>query len=264
MPWCERPDVRVHYEVSGDGPPLLLLNGLVASGFLWPRPWLDRFGEAYTVIRVSNRGTGHTPLTDGITIDALAADALAVLDECGAGRAHVLGFSMGGMIAQAVTLAQPERVAGLALCSTTTGGEADAHPEFLGALAATQGDAVSAFSSFIHLLTGPGFWDDNPEMVADLAAGWQQAPTPPETSFAQLVAVAAFDTRELAATIGSPVLILHGIEDRLIMPVGGERLAATIPGSRLEIFEGVGHMLPFEATERAGDLIEAFLAPIRV
>lgn len=264
MPLCELPDGAppVHYEIGGDGPPLLMLNGLVASGFLWPKAWLARFEARYTVIRVSNPGTGHTPLGGSLTMALMAQGALAVLDACGGRRAHVLGYSMGGMVAQTIALEAPERVASLVLCSTTTGGVNDTHPEFLAALTGSQGDAERAAGSFLHLLTNPTFWDESPEMVAELAMAWQEAPTPAPTALAQIGAAAMFNALDRIGGFPGPVLILHGTEDRLIVPDGGRRLASMLPQAQLEIFEGIGHLLPFEATERAGDLIDEFLAAI--
>lgn len=264
MPFCEGTDTRVHYETGGDGPVLLMLNGLVASAFLWPRAWLDRFERAYTVVRVSNRGTGHTAAGDRVTIEAMAADALAVLDLVGADRAHVLGYSMGGMVAQSLTLSHPERVAALVLCSTTTGGAADAHPEFLGALAGAGGSAERAAGSFFHLLAGPGFLETNPQVVDELATGWLEAPTRAETTPAQLAAAATFDVRERLSELDKATLVLHGTEDRLIVPAAGERLASLIAGARLEIFHGAGHLLPFEVPERSGVLIQEFLTGVPV
>ncbi|MBI2169598.1 MAG: alpha/beta hydrolase [Actinobacteria bacterium] len=260
MPFCEGVGGQIHYEVGGSGPPMLLLNGLVASAYLWPRSWLERFEATRTVVRVSNRGTGHTPLGEKLTVDAMAEDALAVLDALHLGPTPVLGFSMGGMVAQSLTLARPERVTALVLASTTTGGENDVHPEFLAAIGNSGGDTASAASSFFHLLTAPGFFERSPETLSDLGRGWQAAPTPPDTAIAQLVAAAGFDSRQRLTQIDVPVLVLHGLEDRLLVPAGGERLASGIGGARLELYPDVGHMLPFEVPQESGEVIEGFLS----
>lgn len=260
MPLCPVSDTEVHYEVGGHGPAVLLLNGLVASAFLWPRRWRERLERSHRVIRVSNRGTGHTVADGEMLIPELALDAVAVLDASGVDRAHVVGFSMGGMVAQAIALDHPERVGALTLCSTTTGGVADVHPEFVEAIGGSGGDTVRAAGAFFHLLTGAGFFDEHPEALGDLAEGWQQAPTPPATAGLQLMAAAQFDSRSRLGEIASPTLVLHGTVDRLLVPAGGERLAAGIPGARLQLFEGVGHMLPYEATDESLDLVEGLFA----
>jgi len=260
MPSCAVDDIEVHYEEGGEGPPLLLLNGLVASAFLWPSAWLDRLERDHRVVRVSNRGTGHTPPGDEVTVPGMAADAAAVLDHLGIDRAGILGFSMGGMVAQALALGAPERVGALVLVSTTTGGAVDVHPEFVAAISGSGGDTVSAAGAFFHLLTGPGFFEENPASLGELAEGWQQAPTPPDTAVLQLTAAGMFDSRDRLHEISAPTMVLHGIEDRLLMPAGGERLAAGITGATLHTFEGVGHMLPFETASHTAEMVAAFLA----
>lgn len=260
MPICATGDVEVHYEVGGAGPPLLLLNGLVASAFLWPPAWLARMERHHRVVRVSNAGTGLTPAAEGLTIERMALDALVVLDELAIERAHVLGFSMGGMVAQALALDHRARVERLVLVSTSTGGAGDVHPEFAAAVGGSGGDTASAAGSFFHLLVGPGFFEDNPASLADLAEGWQQAPTPPPTALEQMGAVAMFDSAERLAEIAAPTLVLHGSDDRLLIPGGGKRLAAGIPGAGWHEYEGVGHLLAYEVGDESAEVIVGFLA----
>lgn len=258
MPFCERGDTRIHYEVGGDGPPLVLVNGLVASALLWPTPWVQRLEADHRVIRVSNRGTGHTGPGDGIAIESMAADVVAVLDSEGVDRADVVGFSMGGMVAQWLALEWPARVRRLVLSSTTTGGANDVHPDFVAAIGKMADAPGEAAGALFPLIVAPGFWDDHPEVLADLAAGWQAAPTPPETGPAQLMAAAQFDSRERLPEIATPTLVLHGLEDRLLVVDGGRRVVAGIPDARLETFTGVGHMLAYEVPASA-ELVTEFV-----
>lgn len=258
MPFCAGSETPVHYETDGAGPPVVLINGLVASAFLWPAPWIERLAGSRRVIRVSNRGTGHTEPGDGIAIETMAADVVAVLDAEAVDEVDVLGFSMGGMVAQALALGWSSRVRRLVLSSTTTGGANDVHPDFVEAIGKIASSPGEAAASLFPLIVAPGFWDDHPEVLADLGAGWQAAPTPPETGTAQLMAAARFDSRDRLGDVTAPTLVLHGLEDRLLVPAGGERVAAGIRGARLETFEAVGHMVAYEAPESV-DLVTEFL-----
>src|ERR1700756_4005053 len=109
----------VHWHRSGDGPPLLLLNGWTASGLAWPEAWLHRLEESYDVIRIDNRGTGWSRSAPSpFTIADLAEDSRGVLKACGVDRATVLGVSMGGMIARELAIRHSEIVARLVLVAT--------------------------------------------------------------------------------------------------------------------------------------------------
>src|SRR5438874_12252044 len=111
--------VNIHYQDSGSGPPLLILNGWTASGLIWPDEWLNALEPQYRLLRVCNRGTGWSDhVTDPFTLSDMVADAVAVLDAEGIDRAHVFGLSMGGMIAQHLALEHPARVEHLVLAAT--------------------------------------------------------------------------------------------------------------------------------------------------
>lgn len=263
MPFSDSASARVHYEVGGEGPALLLINGLVASAYLWPRQWLADLEMSFRVVRTSNRGTGHTRHEGDLTVPVMAGDALSVLDDLDIDRAHVLGFSMGGMVAQTLALDHAERVRRLVLCSTTHGGVSTAHPDFVQALGeGLPGGGHEATANFFPLIAGPGYFDNHPETLAELAELWLEAPTPWDTLALQLTAAAGFDVRERLGEIAQATLVLHGTEDRLIMYENGPRLAEGIPTARLETYEGVGHMLPFEASERSAGEISEFLQAV--
>lgn len=261
MPTAERDEVRVHYEEGGAGPPLLMINGLAASAYLWPRRWLEVLESRFRVVRVSNRGTGHTHAPGPFGIADLAVDALAVLDAAGFDHSHVFGYSMGGMVAQTLALEAPERVRRLVLCSTSSHGVGTTHPDFAKALGdmVSEGTTRAMAGSLFPILAADGFIDDHPEVVAELAEGWQQAPTPFATTLAQLQAAAGFDTRPRLGEIGAATLVVHGSDDRLIVHEAGPALASGIPDARFESFEGVGHLLPFETGRRGVEVVLDFL-----
>src|SRR5579862_5527085 len=117
MPTVQAGEVQLSYERSGEGPPLLLIMGMSGTMHHWGEPFLEGLRGAFEVIRFDHRGIGEsTPLTEGgLTIAQMAGDAAAMLDALGVESAHVLGISMGGMIAQELALTRPDLVLTLGL-----------------------------------------------------------------------------------------------------------------------------------------------------
>ena len=265
MPFAGTRGFRVHYQDGGEGPPLVLLNGWMVSSYFWPRPWLDRLERSFRVLRVDHRGTGHSELPDGpFTLDDMAADALGVLDELGLERAHFMGVSMGGIITQQIALTRPERVLALVFCSTTPGGgHAETDPDFAAALAEGAGSRDTMMRSVLPLVAAPGFFEGSPDSLMELAVAWQAAPTSFEVMGQQLGACAAADFLGRLREIEAPTLVLHGDQDRLLPVDNGRLIAGAIPGARLEVLPGTGHMLTWEAPETA-ELVASFLESVGV
>src|SRR3954447_1345078 len=231
-------------EEGAAGEPLLLIMGLGASSRLWYRllPWLRR---QHRVILLDNRGTGASaPVRSRLTMRSLAADAVGVLDAAGVESAHVVGASMGGMIAQHLALDHRDRVRSLVLACTTAGGRAGAPPWRLLAASALRPmlGPGRTFGLVAPALYAARTRREQPERVReDLAVRIADA-TPPATVYAQLAAAARHDTRaRLRELAGLPVTVLHGAEDALVPVARGRELAAAIPGARLIEFPETGH-----------------------
>jgi aminoacrylate hydrolase len=128
VPQLTRDDATIHYEVDGQGPPVLLIQGVGVIGAGW-RPQIDGLRDRYSLCAFDNRGIGRSSTRSRPTgIEQMAADALALLDQLGWERAHVVGHSMGGLIAQQLGLDAPSRVASLSLLCTPASGRAAARP----------------------------------------------------------------------------------------------------------------------------------------
>ena len=137
MPIARVGDINLEHYIEGEGPPLLMIMGFAGQASSWGRPVVEALADHFTTIRFSNRGTGQSDKPEApFTIRQMADDAIALLDALGYGRVRVFGISMGGMIAQELVLAHPERVHGLVLGCTTAGGATNetATPETLQAL----------------------------------------------------------------------------------------------------------------------------------
>jgi pimeloyl-ACP methyl ester carboxylesterase len=256
--------VRLWWESSGSGDPVLLLNGLGSPSDVWFR-LAPHLSAGYRVLTMDNRGTGRSEVPPGpYPITRLAADAIAVLDAAGAAAAHVLGISMGGLIAQEVALANPKRVLSLILVSTHPGFTEPrvSDPEAvqsLAAAAALPGDErVDALIPFIYAPATPR------ERIAEDHAVRAGRPTTQAGFVAQLQGAGTWGRPQDLASLGVPVLVLHGRQDRLVPLPNGERLAELIPGSRLHVLEGASHEVFTDAEREAADAVLSFLATVPV
>jgi 3-oxoadipate enol-lactonase len=220
--------------------PVLLVMGLGMPGHLWG-PVRDRLqARGVTVSDCDHRGVGtrvdEPPRAD---MEGLALDLVEVLDARGWSRAHVVGISMGGMVAQELALRRPDRVRSLALVATTAFGRRLALPT-REALAAFAGERDRA-RRLSRLLFPPELRDEPPyraraeRMAAEMA--------PPATVRAHLRAVWGHDTRNRLRTLRMPLLVVKPMRDVLIRPSNAEDLAARVPGARIEALATAGHGL---------------------
>ena len=262
MPTAGDPGAGLHYERAGDGEPLLLIQGMSGTRLSWGRPFLERLQGDFDTVVFDNRGIGDSDeVTDPFTIADLAADAATVLDAVGWESAHVIGISMGGMIAQELALSAPERVRTLTLGCTYCGGpgSALADPADFGALAEAMasGNRDRVFRAMWEINLSPGFRaaETEAERYADFTAMAEALPARQRTVQLQLQAIVAHDTQARLPELGMPTLVVHGTADRLLPMVNGELIASLVPGATLELLEDVGHMYWWEQPERAADLV---------
>ena len=265
------PELDVHgrsvfYERRGEGEPLVLIMGLSGNSLTWGEPFLSLLERDFDVIAFDNRGIGRSgPTHEDFTIADLAADTAGLLSALRLDAAHVMGISMGGMIAQQLALDHRERVRGLVLGCTYPGGPGArlTDPAVAESLAkpVLAGDREAA----VHAT-----WEAN--VAAPYAADEQafarfrelavRHPPPLPTIVRQTLAVTGHDLSARLAEIEAPTLVLHGTEDRMLDVVNGRLIAALIPGARLEIFDGVGHLFFWEQPERSAELVRDFLLEV--
>jgi 3-oxoadipate enol-lactonase len=254
-------DAELDVERSGSGPPLLLIMGMSGTALHWGEPFLQALREDFDVIAYDHRGVGASTRLDGeITIVEMAEDAAALLEALGIEAAHVVGFSMGGMIAQELALAHPERVLTLTLAGTYCGGEGSAltSPEVMEQLAGAMmsGDAARAVRTGWEVNVSPSYAADDQAWERFRSITGQRA-VAVEVVLAQMRACMAHDAKARLAQVGVPTLVIHGSLDQMLPSENGRLIASQIEGSRLEIIDGVGHLLTWETPERAAELVRS-------
>ncbi|HTY89640.1 MAG TPA: alpha/beta fold hydrolase [Methanocella sp.] len=266
MPMSKVRDVDIYYEASGGGEPLVLISGYTADHTSWAH-LVPVFAKKYCTVVFDNRGVGQTVTPDGpFIIDDMADDTAALLDALDIKKAHVIGVSMGGRIAQALALRHPEKVKGLVLCSTT----ARVPPRSRFALgmmadALAKGNISHDFHDMMMLswtLSDHVF--GSPEMMKRMRVGAssERKRPLPANMVRQLQAGYQFDTRARLGEIKAPTLVIHGNEDILFPISYGKELADGIPGAKFVELKGAAHTAYMEAADRFVPAVLAFLAGV--
>jgi len=266
MPNVDAGGTELYYERSGGGEPLLMIQGMSATRLAWGRPFLSELEQSFECIVFDNRGMGESGQAElPFTIADLAADTAGLLDALGLETVHVLGISMGGMIAQELALAHPERIRTLTIGASYCGGPSSTlmAPEDLQMLgaAAASGDRNQVFRAMWEINLSPGFREDNARYAAFTEMA-EALPAPQPVVLQQMQACAQHDTHDRLGEIDLPTLVIHGDVDRLLGPGNGRLIASLIPGARLEMLPRIGHMFWWEEPRRSAELVrEHALAP---
>jgi 3-oxoadipate enol-lactonase len=262
MPRARVGEIELSYERTGSGPALLAINGMSGTQLSWGEPFLASLRESFEVIAYDHRGVGESsPLEAPFTIAELARDAAGLLDALQVDSAHVLGISMGGMVAQELALAEragSNRVRTLALGCTYCGGAGSslASPAVAQRLVESlrSGDRELALRTGWEICVSPRFRDD-PELYADYRARALARRAPQATVVAQMRAIATHDTSARLSALELPTLIVHGTADELIPVQNAHVIAGHMPAARLELLDGAGHLFFWEEPLRSAELV---------
>lgn len=283
MPTTTNGDVELHYETFGTAgdPALLLINGLGSQSIRYREEWIERFtAVGFFVLRYDNRDVGLSTKFEGLpdlrairaavaadevpdvpyTVSDMARDGIAVLDAAGVDQAHVMGFSMGGMIAQTMAVEHPERMLSMVSVMSTTGdpdvGQSTPEANRLLMTPAQPGPegAVARAIEAARTWGSPDHID--PDRLREAALADYERCFCPEGVARQMAAINASGSRtEALRSVTVPTLVVHGDQDNLIDPSGGRRTAEVIPGARFELIEGMGHDYPPAFWDRIVDLV---------
>jgi 3-oxoadipate enol-lactonase len=266
MPKVELAGTELNYERAGAGEPLLLIQGMSANHLAWGRRFSSLLERDFEVIAFDNRGMGLSrQVSEAFSIAEMAADTAGLLDALEIESAHVLGISMGGMIAQELALAHPRKLRSLTLGCTYCGGEGSQlmdPADFQGLVEAmASGDRRRVYRAMYELNLSPGFRAEE-SRFAEFVEMAEALPAARETIGLQVQAIAAHDTSARLPGLTTPTLVIHGTVDRILGYPNGPLVASLIPAARLETLEGVGHMFWWEQPERSAELVrEHALAP---
>jgi pimeloyl-ACP methyl ester carboxylesterase len=276
--------IEIAYETFGErsDPTLLLIMGLGVQMIHWHpdfcRALVDR---GFHVVRLDNRDAGHSSKIEGgpepnllaamtgdtssasYTLDDMSDDVVGLLDHLGVQAAHLVGASMGGMIAQTTAIRHPARVLSLTSIMSTTGSRSvgQARPEALQTLItpapAERGAYVEYVVGIWRLIGSPGFERDEAWIREVAAEAYDRSFSPVATGRQLLAVLASGDRTERLAQVRVPSLVIHGRDDPLIQVSGGQATAAAIPGAELLEIAGMGHDLPREVWPRIIDAVVA-------
>jgi pimeloyl-ACP methyl ester carboxylesterase len=268
---CRVGDVDIAYETFGDPskPALLLVMGLATQMIAWQDDFCAQLADrGFHVIRFDNRDVGRSSAmrhirvptlrqlalrskkAAGYTLEDMAGDAVGLLDQLGIERAHLVGASMGGMIAQTIAIEHSDRVLSLCSIMSNTGARWTGQPKLatyrvlLGTPPQDRDRFIDHVVKMYRVIGSPGF-DRNEDDLRDVAARSYDRGRNHAGSGRQLAAIiASGDRTERLRTISVPTVVIHGTKDRLVSPSGGRATAKAIPGARLVTIEGMGHDLP--------------------
>jgi pimeloyl-ACP methyl ester carboxylesterase len=266
MPSVDLGGTELHYLRAGAGEPMLLIQGMSATHLTWGRPFLSPLEQSFECVVFDNRGMGLSgPAELPFTIADLAADTAGLLDALEIERAHVVGISMGGMVAQELALAHPERIRTLTLGATYCGGPegtlmAPEDLQMLGAAMAS-GEREQVFRAMWEINLSPSFREDE-DRFTEFCEMATALPAPKEVILQQMRACGAHDTSARLGQLAVPTQVIHGTADRLL-GVGNGRQIASLLSIEPQLLEDVGHMFWWEQPERSAALVrEHALAPV--
>ncbi len=243
MPKIKVGDAVIHYHEQGAGEPLLLITGFYGDLYNWKKA-TPMLASSYRVITFDNRGSGLTEAPSSeFTMAQMADDTAGLLDALGIERAHVLGWSMGGNVAQELVFRHPEKVADLVLMSTYTY-EPNRARFAIDAMihAVREGASMSTFQTMMQTWCSTESFFRGKVSVCELGEGCDISVL--NGLARQKKALDAFDSRERLHLITMPTLVVHGDEDIMVPIAFGQKLAAGIANSEFEVIPGAGHFLP--------------------
>ncbi|MEW6296625.1 MAG: alpha/beta fold hydrolase [Thermodesulfobacteriota bacterium] len=257
--------VELVYDLQGAGDPLVLIHGAQGdrSMFFGLAPV---FAQQFRVLTFDQRGSGQSEKPDmEYSVALLADDTAALMDHVGFASAHVIGVSMGGMIAQELALRHPHRVRSLVLGCTTPGGP---HAARLGGDALARAYSTAPLSpeergkALAEAAFTKGYIEAHPEAIPALTEARRQRPLDPQALSRRMQAAYAHNTYDRLPQIACPTLVITGKDDALISWENSRILAERIPGATLVVLEPAGHIFWVEQAEQAQAAILSFLSAL--
>lgn len=273
MPKASANGIELEYDEHGDSgdPPILLIMGLSAQMTMWREEFVAELVEpGFRVIRFDNRDIGLSSFFDdagvpdlagalatgqlpppAYSLEDMADDAAGLLDALGIGAAHIVGASMGGMIAQTFAIRYPQRTLSLCSIMSTTGHPEVGQPDpalvgelFMAVPPTNAEEAEEAGLQATALIGSPGYPADEARVRAYARSAFERSNHPEGVARQMLAIVHQADRTKALGELTVPTLVIHGAADPLVAPSGGRATAAAVPGAELWMQDGVGHDIP--------------------
>ena len=259
--------IKIAFDVRGSGPPLVLIMGYRLSSGAWPTSFIDGLTKGFTLILFDNRGTGLSDKpTFGYELSNMAKDVCGLMDHLGIERANILGYSMGGAVAQELVCQFPERVNALVLCATLCGGPRAIYPQpaVISIMHDLDGlDPVTVARRIWTVTYEPKYLEANIDKIEQQMRRELENRTPLHAADLQFQAFVDFESSQRLSEVRAPTMIMTGDRDVLIPPRNSEILAELIPGALLSVIPGCAHRIMWEATDECVTLISNFLEQVQ-
>ncbi len=260
MPKIKVNDININYEIHGEGEPLVMIRGYSSSLKMWLFQVPD-FSKEFEFVLFDNRGAGETDKPDTpYSIRMFADDTIGLMDALEIDSAHILGISMGGMIAQEIALNHPERIKKLILCATTVGAKGvNASLEIVSMIVRDPSMSEEEFyKRMVPVITTKEILENKKDLVEKVFRMYVENAAPEYANRRQIEAIMFFDSYDLIQRINAPTLVLHGEDDVLVPPDNARILAERIPNANLVFIKG-GHLYNMEYPEEFNREVINFL-----
>ncbi|MFH1149934.1 MAG: alpha/beta hydrolase [Actinomycetota bacterium] len=256
-------DVEICYERMGSGPPLVMIMGYTANMDWWSPLLLEVLSSRYAVTVFDNRGAGRSGAgCRRFSIKQFASDTAGLMKVLGIERAHVLGVSMGGMIAQQLALDFPLKVDRLVLCCTVCGGPEVKPPALpvLRRLVDFSGSAEDRIRRSADVLYPREYLEEHPDVVENAIGVILKAMITPRNAYRQAGAILGFRTHKRLPALFQETLVMCGEEDVLVPPANSDTLVSRIPGATMRRFSGAGHGFTTQCAADVAQAVVGFLS----
>lgn len=245
MQYVEVNDLKMCCRIQGSGYPLVLIMGFTANMDWWDPELIESLSSKFTVLTFDNRGAGRTitPETGDFSCSMFADDTASLMNILGINKAHIFGFSMGGIIAQDLSIMHPRQVDRLVLGSTFCGGKQTVMPapDVLKILMDSSGGVEEMYNRTLKLIFTPEFVETNPGFIKDFRKRYMESPASARNTKRQFIASMRADTYDHLDGIRSHTLVVTGARDLFIPPRNSHILTERIPGAKLIEYPDAGH-----------------------
>jgi pimeloyl-ACP methyl ester carboxylesterase len=264
MPEIVHDGARIHYEVTGSGPAILLGHSLLCDTEMW-RGVAPKLAERHRVVNVEARGHRRSTAPGPFALEDLAGDWLAIMDRERIDRAFLVGLSMGGMTAMRLALRAPSRVAGLVLIDSNADAEERgkrAQYTVMEAIYRRWGMLRPLARRTASIMFGKTTLQDRRHLIDELVETVERHPRE-QVALAIHAVFSRKDLRPRLAEIAAPALVLVGAEDKATPPAKSAHIRDGIPGARIEVLDGAGHLSALEVPDAVSARVLAFLGDHR-